>query len=124
DHRLDVPRMAAVLRAVSGVDRVVELIACVGERDVLLDAASADVRLMRRLGGAVPAAVGPAPRADKEVVTDANDPDRQRPARRAVAPLGGDLQLLGPADPVELVGGPVRRRHGRTITLIDSRSAI
>src|SRR2546430_973141 len=99
--------MAAVLGAVGGVDRVVDLIACVRERDVLVDAASADVRLMRRLGGAVPAAAGAAPRADEEVVTDTHDPDRQRPAQRAVAPLGGDLQLLGPADPVELVGGPV-----------------
>jgi hypothetical protein len=53
-----------------------------------------------------------------------NDPDRQRPARRAVVPLGGDRELLDPADPVELFGGPVRRRHGCTITLIDSRSAI
>src|SRR5947209_20244210 len=116
--------MAAVLRAVGGVHRVVDVVACVRESDVLVDAASADVRLMRRLGGAVPAAAGPAPRADKEVVTDANDPDRQRPADRAIAPLGGDLQLLGPGDPVELGGAPVRRRHGRTITLIDSRSAI
>src|SRR5207237_7514012 len=113
-----------VLRAGGGVERVVDVIACVSERDVLLDAAGADVRLMRRLGGAVPAAAGPAQRADKELVTDANDPDRQRPARRAVAPLGGDLQLLGPADPVELGGGPVRRRHRPPLTLLACRPAI
>ena len=52
----------AVLLAVGGVDLVVGAgVGFLHEGDVFLDAAGADTGLVRRLGGAEPAAAGPAP---------------------------------------------------------------
>jgi hypothetical protein len=123
DHRRHVARVAAVLLAVGSVDRVVDVLVDVHEDHVLIDAAGADMPRAPLLGGAEPAAAGPAPRADVEVVADADDPDRNRLAQRALAAASSDLQLLRRADAVKLVAGPCRA-HGCTTTLIDSRSAI
>jgi hypothetical protein len=49
-----------VLRAVGSVDLVVHVVR-LDEENVFVDAAGADTGLVRRLGGAKPAAAGPAP---------------------------------------------------------------
>jgi hypothetical protein len=93
------------------------------KRTSLLDAADADDAIVRLLRRAEPAPARAAPGTDLEVIADADDPDRHRPAQRAVSPPRRDPQLLGIADAVELLGRPRRNRHGRTNALIGSRSS-
>src|SRR5215213_3476310 len=92
---VDDARVAAVLGAVRGVDLVVDGAVGVLDRDVLLDIASADAALAAGSDDAMPAAAGSVGGADVEVITGADDPDRDRPPERAVASERGDLQLVG-----------------------------
>jgi hypothetical protein len=54
-------RVAAALCAERGGDLIVDVVVGVHEGDVFLDTAGADTSFVRRLGGAEPAAAGPAP---------------------------------------------------------------
>src|SRR3954464_524514 len=124
DHRLDVARVAGVLVAIASVDGVVDGGVGFGELDVALDAASADVPLAPRLRSAVPGAVVAAKRPHVELVAGADDPDGHGLPGPAVGEQRLDCQLLRVTDAREFVAGPSGRGHGRTSTLIDSRSAI
>ena len=102
----EAPAAAGRRGAVRGVDLVGEIAVSAREGDVLLDAAGPDVALVARLGAAVPGGSGAVHRADVEIVAVADDPDRQRAARRAVAPQRRELQLVRLPDLGKLVARP------------------
>src|SRR4051794_28905164 len=97
-------RVAPVLLPVGVVNGVVDLLAGRVIGHVALDAARAGAALATGLGRAVPASLVAAPGPHVKLAADAHHPDRQRPEKRAVCAAGRDVELVGIADAVELVG--------------------
>ena len=81
----DACRVAAVLRAVGGIDLVVERWVGLHISNVFAHAASLDATFVAHLGAAEPGGGAPVNRPDVEVVAEADDPNRHRFAQRAVA---------------------------------------
>src|SRR5207253_224312 len=80
----DASAVAAVLGAVRRVERIVEVVIALLKRDVLLETAGRDAAFVANLRPPEPSRAGPVDGADVEVVTVADDPDRDRPSQRAV----------------------------------------
>jgi MFS family permease len=118
----DAGGVAAVLRAVFGVDFVVDVVR-LDEKNVFVDAAGANVSFVSHLCAAEPGRPASVDGADVEVVAVADDPDGHRASQRAVASHGRDLQFFGCADLAELVARPCGHQNS-IITLIASRSFI
>src|SRR5437763_13421293 len=115
DHRVDVGAAEArVLAAVRPVDRGVEVgpvgVGRLVEGDVAFDAAGPDTTRVGVYRPAEPAVVAPSVGAHVQVVADPYDPDGGVRARRSVRVQGCDLEFVGGADPVEVVGGPGAHR--------------
>ncbi len=81
-----------VLRAVGGVDLVVDVVR-LDEENVLFHAADVNVCFAAVLGAAEPGGRAPVNGPDAEAVAVADDPDRHRLAQRAVASPWHDLQF-------------------------------
>src|SRR2546423_9060433 len=115
DHRVDVGAAEArVLAAVRPVDRGIEVgpvgVGGLVEGDVAFDAAGPDTTRVAVYRPAEPAAAAPSVGAHIQVVGDPYDPDGGVRAWRSVRVQGRDLQFVGGADPVQVVGGPGAHR--------------
>ena len=86
--------MAAILAAVSGVDRVAGSGISVLEYDVLLDATGVDAPLVTNLNATKPSGGTPVGGSDVKIATDARDPDDHRLSQRSVASERGDRQFV------------------------------
>ena len=86
----DVRGVAAVLRAVGGIDRVVQVI-CLDQVHIFVDASGINMRFVAVLGAAEPGGSAPIHGVNVEVVALADDLDRHRFAHRVVLPDRRDL---------------------------------
>ena len=98
--------VSAVLGAVRSIEFIVEVVITLLERDILLQAGGPDAAFVANLRPAEPGRAGPVHRADVEVVTVADDSDRDRPAQRAVPSARRDPKLVRCGDPRELITRP------------------
>src|SRR6185503_7892298 len=96
------------------------------ESHVPLHAAAVDSPLARVLTASEPRRIAALDRPDIEAVPVKHRPDRHRLAQRAIAPVGGDVNLLGPSQSRQLVALPVRHskcsfRHATVCSWIADR---
>lgn len=101
--------MASVLGAVGRIDvctPTAGVRAHVFDSDPGLEARDADSCLSGFEDVPEPAGIPSIPGPHVHLLAHADDPDRRPTPRRPVGTLSGDLQFLGPTDPVELVRRP------------------
>src|SRR4029453_6681902 len=98
-------RGPAVLAQVLPVDRVVQVMVCILERDVDLEAAGGDATCVVRLHPAEPSSFVAVDGSDVDVIPSTDHPDDPRALYRAVVAKGGHGELVRSRDCSELLIG-------------------